>query len=75
MLSKAGILTDKTVTCFPGCEGELVCKKFVEDRVVVDGHIVTSRGAGTAEEFALKCIAAMGGAELAQNIQKQIVAR
>ena len=75
VLSKAGILTDKTVTCFPGCEGELVCKKFVEDRVVVDGHIVTSRGAGTAEEFAFECIAQLGGRELSEKIRKQVVAR
>ena len=75
VLSKAGILTDKIVTCFPGCEGELVCKKFVEDRVVVDGHIVTSRGAGTAEEFAFECIAQLGGRELSEKIRKQVVAR
>ncbi|MBR2211094.1 MAG: DJ-1/PfpI family protein [Fibrobacter sp.] len=75
VLSKAGILVDRTVTCFPGCEGELVCNKFVEDRVVVDGNIVTSRGAGTAEEFAFECIAQLGGRELAEKIRKQVVAR
>jgi 4-methyl-5(b-hydroxyethyl)-thiazole monophosphate biosynthesis len=75
VLSKAGILADKTVTCFPGCEGELVCKKFSEDRVVVDGNIVTSRGAGTAEEFAFECIAQMGGREICEKIRKQVVAR
>ena len=75
VLSKAGILTNKTVTCFPGCEGELVCKKFVEDRVVVDGHVVTSRGAGTAEEFTFECIAQLGGRELSEKIRKQVVAR
>jgi putative intracellular protease/amidase len=31
VLSKAGILVDRTVTCFPGCEAELVCNKFLED--------------------------------------------
>ena len=75
MLSKAGILVDRTATCFPGCEVELVCSKFVEDRVVVDGNIVTSRGAGTAEEFAFECIAQLGGRELAEKIRKQVVAR
>jgi 4-methyl-5(b-hydroxyethyl)-thiazole monophosphate biosynthesis len=75
VLSKAHILVDRKVTCYPGCEVDLVCREFSEDRVVVDGNIITSRGPGTAEEFALKCIATMGGAELAQNIQKQIVAR
>ena len=75
VLSKAGILVDRTATCFPGCEVELVCNKFVEDRVVVDGNIVTSRGAGTAEEFAFECIAQLGGRDLAEKIRKQVVAR
>ena len=75
ILSKAGILVDRKVTCYPGCEAELVCREFSEERVVVDGNIITSRGPGTAEEFALKCIAVLGGAELAQKVQNQRVAR
>lgn len=75
VLSKAGVLVDRKVTCFPGCESELVCKEFSEDRVVVDGNMVTSRGAGTAEEFAFECIAQMGGRELSEKIRKQVVAR
>jgi len=75
VLSKAGLLVDRTATCFPGCEVELVCSKFVEDRVVVDGNIVTSRGAGTAEEFAFECIAQLGGHDLSEKIRKQVVAR
>jgi 4-methyl-5(b-hydroxyethyl)-thiazole monophosphate biosynthesis len=75
VLSKAGILVDRKATCFPGCEAELVCNEFSEDRVVVDGNIVTSRGAGTAEEFAFECIAQLGGRELSEKIRKQVVAR
>ena len=75
VLSKAGLLVDRTATCFPGCVEELVCNKFVEDRVVVDGNIVTSRGAGTAEEFAFECIAQLGGRDLSEKIRKQVVAR
>lgn len=75
VLSKAGLLVDRTATCFPGCEVELVCKEFVEDRVVVDGNIVTSRGAGTAEEFAFECIAQLGGRDLSEKIRQQVVAR
>jgi len=75
VLSKAGLLVDRTATCFPGCEVELVCNQFVEDRVVVDGNIVTSRGAGTAEEFAFECIAQLGGRDLSEKIRQQVVAR
>ena len=52
-----------------------VCREFTEDRVVVDGNIITSRGPGTAEEFALKCIAEIDSVELSEQIQHQIVAR
>ena len=75
VLSKARILVDRKATCYPGCETDLVCREFSTDRVVVDGHIVTSRGPGTAEEFALKCIAEIGSPELSEQIQRQIVAR
>jgi len=75
VLSKARILVDRKVTCYPGCETELVCREFSQDRVVVDGNIITSRGPGSAEEFALKCIAVIGSAELSEKIQSQIVAR
>lgn len=46
VLSQAGLLKNRQCTCFPGCEDELDCKQFLTDRVVVDGNIVTSRGAG-----------------------------
>lgn len=75
VLSKAHVLVDRKATCYPGCEVELVCREFSEDRVVVDGNVITSRGPGTAEEFALKCIATIGGVELANKIKNQIVAR
>ena len=75
VLSKAGLLVDRRCTCFPGCEGELVCREFAEDRVVVDGNIITSRGAGTAEEFALATLACMTDAETSDKIRKQVVAR
>ncbi|MBQ5463894.1 MAG: DJ-1/PfpI family protein [Fibrobacter sp.] len=75
VLSKAHVLVDRKVTCYPGCEVDLVCREFSEERVVVDGNVITSRGPGSAEEFALKCIAVIGGAELAEKVKKQIVAR
>ena len=75
VLSKAGLLVDRRCTCFPGCKGDLVCREFSEDRVVVDGNIITSRGAGTAEEFALATLASMTDTETADRIRKQVVAR
>lgn len=75
VLSQAGILKNRNCTCFPGCEDELDCKQFLTDRVVVDGKVITSRGAGTAEEFALECLAQATSREISEKIRNQVVAR
>lgn len=75
VLSQAGILKNRKCTCFPGCETELDCKQFLADRVVVDGKVITSRGAGTAEEFAFECLAHATSRETSEKIRQQVVAR
>lgn len=75
VLSQAGLLKNRTCTCFPGCEVELDCKQFLTDRVVVDGNVITSRGAGTAEEFAFECLAHAATRETSEKIRNQVVAR
>ncbi len=57
-LNKAGILDGKKFTCYPGIEKQLpVHLTHSDEAVVVDGHLITSQGPGTAFEFALKVIA------------------
>ena len=75
VLSKAGILKDRKCTCFPGCEGDLVCKQFLTDRVVIDGNVITSCSAGSAEEFAFECLAQVAGREISEKVRQQVVAR
>lgn len=75
VLSQAGLLKNRTCTCFPGCEVELDCKQFLTDRVVVDGKVITSRGAGTAEEFAFECLAQATDRANSEKIRQQVVAR
>lgn len=58
VLAPLGILEGKKATCYPGYEDALQKGKarFKEDRVVVDGHVITSRGPGTALEFSLEIV-------------------
>ena len=57
-LHAAGILEGKRFTCYPGVEQKLPPNvQPVDETVVVDGHLITSQGPGTAFEFALKVIA------------------
>jgi 4-methyl-5(b-hydroxyethyl)-thiazole monophosphate biosynthesis len=67
-LQRTGILEGKRVTCYPGYESKLEGCTFVEDRVVVDGNLVTSRGPGTAAEFAEKLIEILVGEESARDV-------
>lgn len=60
-LGAAGALAGKTATCYPGFEDRLTGASAVEDRVVVDGKVVTSRGPGTALEFALTLAGILAG--------------
>jgi 4-methyl-5(b-hydroxyethyl)-thiazole monophosphate biosynthesis len=77
ILADAGVAQTHTLTSFPAREAELrpVAKAYVQDRVVVDGKVITSRGAGTAEEFALALVAYLQGPAAAETVRAQIVAR
>jgi len=60
--AKFGLLNDCTATCYPTFEKEFdPSTKHSEDRVVVDGNIITSRGPGTSLEFSLKLACDAGG--------------
>ena len=68
-----GLLAGRKATCYPGMQGELVCGAYLTDSVVVSDHIITSRGMGTAIDFALKLIEVLSDAETAAKIGKSIV--
>lgn len=74
VLDHAGVLVGKCTTCFPGWEGNLVnIGSFSEDTVVVDGKVITSRGAGAAGYFALALVEALYGEEKAAEVKSTVV--
>lgn len=56
VLGQENILEGKNATCHPGFEEKLLGANFVAEPVVVDGNIITSRGMGTAIDFALEIV-------------------
>lgn len=56
VLEAAGILEGKDATSYPGFGEEMPSANYKEDRVVVDGNIITGRGPGVAMEFALTIV-------------------
>jgi len=75
VLSLAGITKGKTITSHPTVRGELRTEKISEERVVVDGNVVTSQGPGTAMEFAFKLVELLFGKEKAAEVNKGVLAR
>ncbi len=70
ILGRAGVLKGRSATCYPGFEKELDGAVVTEERVVRDGNIITSRGAGTAMEFALKLVEILEGKQAAEKLYK-----
>jgi 4-methyl-5(b-hydroxyethyl)-thiazole monophosphate biosynthesis len=65
VLKAAGVATGRAVTSHPIVQEDLKGLDYREERVVVDGPVVTSRGAGTAMEFALELVRILAGPEKA----------
>ena len=70
-----GLLHGKKATCYPGLEHGLLGAMLPgEDySVVQDGNIITSRGVGTAIDFALKLIEVLIDKKKADEIAESIV--
>lgn len=69
-----GLLEGRKATCYPGLENQLTGAKVEQDKkVVVDGCVITSRGAGTAVPFALKLIEELDGKRNADEVAAGIV--
>ena len=70
LLLDAGLTDPLNYTCHPSAENEL--SRALPQPVVEDGNIITSRGAGTATEFALALVARLEGKATATAVAKSI---
>lgn len=73
VLGAAGILNGKSATCYPGFEDKLSGATTSTDPVVTDSNTITSRGMGTAIDFALAIVAYLKDADTASTLSKQII--
>lgn len=81
VLSPLGLLRNKSYTCYPDMENELEdyagseWKSLTQgslhkkDSVVIDGNLVTSRGAGTACDFAFAIMELLCGKEKVDHVK------
>ncbi len=73
VLGACGILDGKRATCYPGYEDQLGGGIFVDEMVVADGNVVTSRGLGTSMEFGFKLLELLVSKEKAEEVRESIV--
>lgn len=57
VLGENGLLKGKRATSYPGFEEKMAGAEYVTDAVAVDDNVITSRGMGTAIDFALSIVA------------------
>lgn len=68
-----GMLKGKRACCFPEFESHLDGAEVVRDPVCVSGHMIVSRGMGTAIAFGLAICEQFAGREKADEIARKII--
>jgi 4-methyl-5(b-hydroxyethyl)-thiazole monophosphate biosynthesis len=73
VLGELGILKDKKATCYPSFKDKLATGDYVKKPVVVDDHVITSRGMGTCIDFGGAIIEALKDKESADSVKQAII--
>lgn len=73
VLGKRGYLNGKRATCYPGFEDYLKGAILSTERVVRDGEIITSRGAGTAAYFAFELLDILKNETISEKVRSSML--
>lgn len=73
VLNKAEVLSGKKITSYPGALNSFDDFTYSEENVVKDKNIITSRGPGTAMEFALKIVEVLQGIDRVELLRKDLL--
>ncbi len=75
VLAEAGLLSGRRATSYPGFldKMDVPGMAYLEDAVVRDGKVFTSRGPGTAMDFALALIEALSGKARRDEVEAGLV--
>ncbi|KAK1302568.1 hypothetical protein QJS10_CPB12g01113 [Acorus calamus] len=73
VLEPHGLLKGKKATAYPAMCSKLSDQSEAENRVVIDGNLITSRGPGTSIEFALAIVEKFFGREKATDLAKTMI--
>ena len=70
-----GILRGRRACCYPSFESHLEGAEVTKGPVEISGHVITSRGMGTAVDFGLAIAGVLCGEEKAREMAQTIVYR
>lgn len=73
VLQKSGILKGRAMTCHPSVQSQF--EAYLDERVVVDGKLITSQSPGTSMEFALKLVEILFGVERMKKVNAGVLAQ
>ena len=73
VLASLGFLEGRKATAYPSCMDGLEGAERSLEKVVTDGNVTTSRGLGTAVDFALSLIGQLLGEKKADEIAESVV--
>lgn len=73
VLDKAGILEEAQFTCYPSAQADIGSGSYTEKPVVYSDTIITSRGVGTALDFALAIVKKLTTEETALKIAQSVI--
>lgn len=71
VLEAAGVLRGRRATSYPG--QALPSATYLEERVVEDGNLITSRGPGTAFQFSLRIVERLVGGQVAAQLRHRML--
>ena len=75
ILASLHITDGRKATCYPGMENQMGTARMNACGAVQDGHVITGRAAGSADEFGLACLRALKGEDAARQVASGIVYR
>jgi 4-methyl-5(b-hydroxyethyl)-thiazole monophosphate biosynthesis len=73
VLATAGLLAGKRATCYPTCLDDFPGVQLQTEAVVEDGKLITSRGPGTAMDFALLLAERLAGKARREEVEASLV--
>ena len=73
VLATAGLLDGRKATCYPTCLDAFPKVNLQTAAVVEDGKLITSRGPGTAMDFALALVERLSGKAKRQGVEAALV--